>query len=226
MGRRIKGSSRSSVVTARLMAVFDRLLAAFGPRHWWPGDTPFEVMVGAVLTQNTAWTNVEKAIANLKAARRLSPDAMQALSKDELAELIRPSGYFNVKADRLKSLIALVLDAGGGDPPRLLSRPADELRRDLLAVKGVGPETADSIVLYAAGYPSFVIDAYTRRIFSRAGLAAGDEPYETLRSWFMDHLPPDPALYNEYHALLVHLGKHFCRPKPLCGHCPLDCPVV
>jgi len=179
-------------------------------------------MVGAVLTQNTAWSNVEKAIANLKAEELLEPECLGRASKEELARLIKPAGYFNVKAERLKNLITLIMAHGGGDPPRLLEKPLEHLRPDLLEVKGIGPETADSILLYAAGYPVFVIDAYTRRILDRHGLAEGSETYEQLQGLFMNHLPHDPALYNEYHALLVHLGKHFCKPKPLCEDCPLD----
>jgi len=207
---------------ARLQEVYDRLLYAFGPRGWWPGDTPFEVMVGAVLTQNTAWANVEKAIANLKAAGLLTPLGLDRVSLSRLAGLIKPSGYFNIKAARLKNLVALIVEAGGGDPPRLLARPTDRLRRDLLTVKGIGPETADSILLYAARRPVFVIDAYTRRILSRHGLANGGETYDRLQALFMDNLPPNTQRFNEYHALLVHLGKHFCKPRPLCQGCPLE----
>jgi len=218
----VKSDRESSALTRRLLDLYDRLLAAFGPRGWWPGDTEFEVMVGAILTQNTAWTNVKKAVDNLKAAGLLNPEALDRLTSNELAALIKPSGYYNVKAVRLKNLVRLVQAAGGGDPPLLLKRPPEQLRADLLALKGVGPETADSILLYAAGRPLFVIDAYTRRILGRHGLAEGDETYDHLQALFMDHLPADPALFNEYHALLVHLGKHYCRPNPRCSGCPLE----
>lgn len=205
------------------LAVHDRLLAALGAQHWWPGETPFEVMVGAVLTQNTAWSNVERAIANLKAADALSVAAILRLGDGELAALIRPAGYFNVKSRRLKALCGFLERAGvGGDPVRLAGGgrlPA--LRQRLLEVNGVGEETADSILLYALGLPSFVVDAYTRRIFARLGLIGGAETYAHIRRTFMDRLPPDPALYNEYHALIVALGKDFCRPKPRCASCPL-----
>ncbi len=206
---------------ALLPDIYRRLLEAFGPQGWWPGETPFEVMVGAVLTQNTAWTNVEKAVANMKNAGVLHPAGLDGLSRMELAELIRPSGYFNVKAVRLKNLVRLVMEAGGGDPPVLLKRPGAVLRRELLAVNGIGRETADSILLYAAGLPYFVIDAYTRRVLSRHGLARADEDYDSLQSLFMANLPLSVELFNEYHALLVRLGKDYCKPRPRCEGCPL-----
>lgn len=208
--------------------VHDRLLAAFGPQHWWPGETPFEVMVGAVLTQNTAWSNVERAIANLKGADALSVPAILGLEDAALAALIRPAGYFNVKARRLKALAEFLDRAGvAGDPARL-AEGADPaaLRQRLLGVHGIGEETADSILLYALGLPSFVVDAYTRRIFTRLGLIRGGERYGPQRRLFMDRLPADAALYNEYHALIVALGKDCCRPRPRCPACPLldGCP--
>ncbi len=195
----------------------------YGPQHWWPGETPFEVMVGAVLTQNTAWGNVEKAIANLRASGALDARALLALPDAELAERIRPAGYFNVKARRLKSLCGFLLEEGvAAQPARLRERaPLPELRRRLLAVHGVGEETADSILLYALGLPVFVVDAYTRRIFGRLGLLEGRETYAAIRRAFEEHLPADAALFNEYHALVVQLGKAVCRPRPRCGECPL-----
>ncbi|MBW2091261.1 MAG: endonuclease III domain-containing protein [Deltaproteobacteria bacterium] len=214
--------SKATQTETFLKEIYGRLLRAFGPQNWWPGDTAFEVMVGAVLTQNTAWSNVEKAIANIKAEGLLKPELMANLPKEKLASLIKPAGYYNIKADRLKNLLSLVMAHGGGNPPRLLNRPLQPLRRDLLAVKGVGPETADSILLYAAGYPIFVIDAYTHRVLHRHGLADGKASYEELQGLFMRSLPHDSTLYNEYHALLVHLGKNFCKPKPLCQGCPLE----
>lgn len=202
----------------------------YGPQHWWPGDTPFEVMIGAVLTQNTAWNNVERAIANLKTARALSGRALLALPDRALAELIRPAGYFNVKAKRLKHLCAFLQTEGAmNEPERLRDRaPLPELRQRLLAVHGIGEETADSILLYALGLPSFVVDAYTRRIFGRLGLLAGDEGYREIQARFQTALPRDIALYNEYHALIVQLGKSVCRPRPRCGECPLCavCPAA
>lgn len=204
-------------------SVHDRLLAAFGPQHWWPGETPFEVMVGAVLTQNTAWTNVERAIANLKAAQALSVAAILDMEDTDLADLIRPAGYFNVKTRRLKALCAFLHAADVADEPRELAHQGglEELRPRLLAVHGVGEETADSILLYALDLPSFVVDAYTRRIFNRLGFIAGDEAYGRIRAAFMAALPTDLGLYNEYHALIVALGKDVCRPKPRCALCPL-----
>ena len=200
--------------------VYERLFARFGPQYWWPGDTPFEVVVGALLTQNTAWKNVERAIAALSQASVLSPEGIRGLPETELAALIRPTGYFNQKARRLKGLVAFIDSAGGLDS--LFSQPLPRLREDLLCVTGVGPETADSILLYAAGMPSFVIDAYTRRICSRLGLCAPDVKYDELQDLFTAHLPEDVRLYNEYHALFVALGKDVCRPRsPRCDECPL-----
>lgn len=207
---------------------FERLSARYGAQHWWPGETPFEVMVGAVLTQNTAWTNVEKAIANLKAAGALSCPALLALPDPELAELIRPAGFFNVKTARLKALCRFLAERGVDDAPEALADQGTtaELRRDLLAVHGVGEETADSILLYALGLPSFVVDAYTRRIFGRLGLLHGDESYRDIQHRFESHLAKDVRLYNEYHALIVQLAKLHCRPRPRCAGCPLHsiCP--
>jgi endonuclease-3 related protein len=202
---------------AGLRMVYARLLRRYGPQHWWPGDTPFEVMVGAVLTQNTAWVNVERAIANLVEANALDPARMAAMSETRLGELLRPSGYFNVKARRLRSFCRWYLATGGYD--RLSMLDTDDLRRQLLAVHGVGPETADDILLYAFTRPVFVIDAYTRRIFGRLGLITGDEDYETLRRCFETGLKRDVPLYNEFHALIVRHGKDVCRPRPLCGEC-------
>jgi endonuclease-3 related protein len=213
-----------------LREVYSRLLARFGPQHWWPGDSRWEMMVGAVLTQAVSWTNVERAIANLKSSGALSPPALRRLPPEELARLIRPAGYYNVKARKLKALAQLMGDAGD-DLSRLFNEGTDGedtggLRRRLLGVYGVGEETADSILLYAASRPVFVIDAYTRRIMGRLGLAPPTASNSELQRLFMDHLPPDAALYNEYHALLVHLGKNTCRKTPLCPACPLNttCP--
>jgi endonuclease-3 related protein len=181
-------------------------------------------MVGAVLTQNTAWRNVEKAIGNLAKNDLLTAEAMAGLRDEHLADLIRPSGYFNVKTRRLKALVNLVLQKGrGGERPEILDLPLEELRESLLGVNGVGPETADSIVLYAANKPSFVVDAYTRRLLARHSLAKGDEPYAEIRAWFMAHLKTDVGLFNEYHALIVVLGNQKCGPKrPDCKSCPIN----
>src|SRR3990172_6685346 len=203
---------------ARLLDVYERLLEAYGPQHWWPGETAFEVIVGAILTQSAAWTNVEKALANLKAAGALSPEGLHGLDEREIARLIRPSGYFNAKARKLKAFVEMLhnrfpsaaLGTGSGDLNRLLALPRGELRGLLLSTHGIGPETADSIVLYAAGQPSFVIDAYTRRVFSRLGLLPKRDVYEAWRSMFMEALPADARMFNEYHALIVRLGKDVC----------------
>jgi len=206
-----------------LEEIYRRLLAHFGPQHWWPGETPFEVMVGAVLTQNTNWQNVEKAIANLKEAGLLSLPAMAALSQEELAEYIRPAGYYNIKAGRLRNLFAMIAEKWDNDVDYLLQQPASVLREQLLSVKGIGPETADSMVLYAAGKPVFVVDAYTHRILARHELITEEDDYFQIQELFMDNLPEDAALFNEYHALLVQAGKQFCKKsKPQCGGCPLS----
>ena len=187
-------------------------------------------MVGAVLTQNTAWTNVEKAIARLKQADALSCRAILAQTDADLAALIRPAGYFNVKCKRLKALCRFLRERGLAEAPEALAGQGTlaELRRDLLAVHGIGEETADSILLYALNLPSFVIDAYTRRAFGRLGLVRSDERYGDIQARFETHLPRDSQLYNEYHALIVQLGKRHCRPKPRCAECPLKtiCPSV
>ncbi len=209
-------------MSSRLQEIYDTLLDAFGPQHWWPGETPFEVLTGAVLTQNTAWTNVERAIANLKAADALTLDGMAALDTAVLAELIRPSGYYNQKAARLQGLLRYISDKHG-DLDSFFDQDAEALREELLSLKGVGPETADSIALYAAGKPTFVVDAYTHRIFSRHNLIAEEAGYHEIREMFMDRLPEDVQLYNEYHALIVRLGKEYCKKsKPLCAQCPLE----
>ncbi|HEB98401.1 MAG TPA: endonuclease III domain-containing protein [Thiotrichales bacterium] len=204
---------------ARVRRVYERLHEAHGPQHWWPGETPFEIMVGAILTQNTAWTNVERAIANLKRARALSPRAIVAAEPERLGEWLRPSGYFNIKARRLRNFCTWYLEQGGLSRLKWLDTQA--LRHAVLSVNGVGPETADDILLYAFERPVFVIDAYTRRLFSRLGMISGEEGYETLRHAFEHALGPDVALFNEYHALIVVHAKDICRKKPSCGDCVL-----
>ena len=201
-----------------LLDIHRRLLAHYGPLHWWPADGPFEVIVGAVLTQNTAWTNVEKALANLKAAGLMEAARLRALPADVLAGHIRPSGTFQVKARRLLAL----LDWLGNDWQATLSGDLATVRSELLAVPGVGPETADAILLYAAGRPAFVIDAFTRRILDRLGIEPEERTYEGYRRLFMSALPSDVGLYNEYHAQLVMLAKEYCRKTaPRCAACPL-----
>lgn len=202
--------------------MFERLATRFGAQHWWPGDSPFEVMVGAVLTQNTNWKNVEKALVNLKREGGLSLSALIQLSEAELAEKIRPAGYFNVKAKRLKALVQFLHERYQGDLEVMALRPLDRLREELLGVRGVGKETADSILLYALGFPIFVVDAYTYRVFTRHFLAPEEVGYDELQALAMDNVPAEVAYYNEFHALLVSVGKDFCGPKPKCEACPLN----
>ena len=213
----------ASKLTSPFERVYQQLLDCHGPQRWWPGDSPFEVMVGAILTQNTNWSNVEKAIANLQEQECLDASRILACKDASLAEMVRPSGYFNIKAKRLKAFCRWYLDAGGFK--ELSGRDTDELRHALLHVHGIGPETADDILLYAFQRPVFVIDAYTHRIFSRFGLIEEGLGYEHLRSIFEEALSPDVARYNEYHALIVKHGKDQCRPKPRCAECCLkpDC---
>jgi endonuclease-3 related protein len=202
--------------------MFGRLLAHYGPQHWWPGETPFEVMVGAILTQNTNWRNVEKAIANLKTAGVLELHKLLSLSDTRMAELIKPAGYFNVKTKRLKAFLEFLGERFEGDIGKMRREPTAKLREELLAVKGIGKETADSIRLYALDHPIFVVDAYTYRVFTRHYLIEEEATYDELQELAMDHIPADPAHYNELHALLVMVGKDFCGPKPKCDHCPLN----
>lgn len=204
------------------MDIYSRLLSAFGRQHWWPGDGPFEVMIGAILTQNTNWGNVERAIKNLKRAKALTPAAIHEMSHERLAELIRPAGYFNVKAKRLKAFIEFFINRYSGRVSRMRKVDTETLRRELLGVNGIGPETADSILLYALERPVFVIDAYTKRVLSRHGIMDGSESYERFQELFHTALSCDVQLFNEYHALLVRLGKDFCKPRPRCEGCPLS----
>jgi len=208
-------------VKGLLLTAYQRMLEYFGPRNWWPADSPLEVMVGAVLTQNTAWTNVEKAIENIKAAGALSIENLNSVQEKTLAEWIRPSGYYNLKAKRLKALIRFLIEAHGGDLKKMAEISLPVLREQLLHVYGIGEETADSILLYALNKPVFVVDAYTRRIFSRHQIIEQKTSYEEIQRLFMTHLPKDIRLYNEYHALIVETGKTYCRKKPLCHDCPL-----
>ena len=206
-----------------LRKVYDALLREFGPQDWWPGRTRLEICVGAILTQNTAWTNVARAIRNLRKAHALNLATLHAAPLDQFANWIRPAGYFNVKARRLRAFTTLVIEQFGGKLGKLFVLPTAELRTTLLAVSGIGPETADSIVLYAATQPVFVVDAYTRRFLHRHGWISARATYDEIAALFVMHLPRDVALFNEYHALIVTLGKIFCRPRPLCERCPLQC---
>jgi len=214
------GAQQGSAATPALRAVHDRLLEAHGAQAWWPAETAFEVMLGAILTQNTAWTNVERALARLARRCPLEVDALLALPEAELADAIRPAGYFNVKAKRLRAFCAAFAAAGGQDALAALDTAA--LRETLLAIHGVGAETADDMLLYAFERPVFVVDAYTRRLFTRLGLLTGKEDYETVRTRFEQEFGPDAALFNEYHALIVRHAKEICRSRaPRCADCCL-----
>ena len=199
--------------------VYNKLFKHYGPQHWWPAETPFEVMVGAILTQNTAWTNVERAISNLKENHCLSPEGIFNAQVSSLAKWLQPSGYFNVKTKRLRNFCQWYVGVGQLDV--LVGWDTEKLRKGLLSVNGVGPETADDILLYAFERPVFVIDAYTRRFFSRLGLVSADEGYEHLRSKFEKNLPSEAAMFNEYHALIVIHAKEVCKKTPNCGLCCL-----
>jgi endonuclease-3 related protein len=213
----------TSKTRKQLMAMYRALFRAYGPQHWWPGETPFEVVVGTILTQNTAWINVEQAIKNLKRERLLSPARLREVAPRRLALLIRPSGYFNIKAKRLAHLMDFLEGRYRGSLARMLRDDPGELRKGLLLVNGIGPETADSIILYAAGTPVFVVDAYTKRIFTRHGLVSERAGYDDVQQLFMGSLPLDAGLFNEYHALLVKVGKIHCKKRaPQCPGCPLE----
>ncbi len=205
-----------------LLKIYGILYRTYGPRDWWPGETSFEVMVGAILTQNTSWKNVEKAIERLKEKEVLSPKGIRQLRTSTLSSLIRSSGYFRIKAERLKAFIDFLFDEYSGSIKRMKRERVGVLRRKLLDVKGIGPETADSILLYGLKKPIFVVDAYTKRILSRHGILSEKASYEEVQNLFMDHLPREERLFNEYHALLVHLGKTLCKKIPRCDRCPLE----
>jgi endonuclease-3 related protein len=205
----------------QLERYYRRLLKAYGPQHWWPADSRFEIMIGAILTQNTAWRNVERAVANLKREGLMTPRVLDRVPLRRLAEMIRPSGYFRVKAGRVKAFVRFLIQQYEGDLKQMMSEPAGLLRSKLLSVKGIGPETADSILLYAVDVPIFVIDAYTRRVLSRHRLISSKVSYDQLQRFFMGHLQLRADIYNEYHALLVKVGKEHCKPTPACQGCPL-----
>ncbi len=205
----------------KLMNLYDKMFSAYGPRHWWPGDTPWEICVGAVLTQNTNWRNVERAIANLKNINALSPEKIMAMPHEELAEAIRPSGYYNLKAKRLRAVTSWWLENVVNNKLSPDEKPLEYWRDSLLEVKGAGPETVDSILLYAFNLPTFVIDAYTKRIMARHFGTGKDIPYDQLRNLFMDNLPHDARLFNEFHALFVETAKNACLKKSCLPECPL-----
>ena len=204
-----------------LRKIYNLLYSSFGPRHWWPADTPFEVIIGAILTQNTAWTNVVRAINNLKENKLLTPKKLHEVNKERLAMLIRPAGYFNIKSSRIKHFMDFLFSEYGGSLKKMFKEDTCRLREKLLMVKGIGPETADSILLYAGERAIFVVDAYTKRLLSRHNLLNGDMGYNEIQTYFMNNLPKKVQLYNEFHALIVQTGKEFCHPKPICHKCPL-----
>jgi endonuclease III related protein len=209
-------------VASLLMEYYRRLRARFGFRNWWPADSPFEVCVGAVLTQNTSWKNVVKAIVKMKDAVALDPLSIHALNQNDLAELIRPCGYFNLKAARLKNLVRHFVEHHGGDLAAMFASPLESLRAELLSVNGVGKETADSIVLYAANQPVFVVDAYTKRVLLRHGLLPGKGDYDSTQGFFHRHVCRDVDLFKDFHAQFVAVGHYYCKRKLLCAECPLE----
>lgn len=205
-----------------LEEIYQRLYSFFGPQNWWPAESSLEVCVGAILTQNASWKNVEKAIYNLKEKGLLDPKRLYQIPREELAQLIRSCGFYNVKARRLKEFVKFLVERYQGDLEKLLSQPLERAREELLSIKGLGKETVDSILLYAGNHPIFVVDAYTYRILNRHYLIPEETTYEEMQALFMENLPQDPKLFNEYHALLVACGKTFCKSKnPLCESCPL-----
>lgn len=205
-----------------LLKIYKSLYNYFGPLNWWPGNTPFEIMVGAILTQNTTWRNVEKAINNLKKENLLEAQKLYCINPNKLAQLIKPSGYYNIKAQRLKNFVNLFVEEYSGSEKKMFSRDGEELRGKLLKVKGIGPETADSILLYAGEKPYFVVDAYTKRIFSRHKLISEDASYHQIQEFFIKNLDRDVKLFNEFHAQIVMLGKTICTSRnPDCTKCPI-----
>lgn len=218
----MKTGSSKEVNTDGYNEAYRLLYDHFGPQDWWPGDTPFEIMVGAILTQNTNWSNVQKAINNLKSENLLNYQSLSQLSSDEIAQWIRPAGYYNLKARRLRNFLDMVANIYQGELDLFIEDDLNRTRDNLLAVNGIGPETADSILLYACGHPIFVVDLYTHRVFSRHNLVMEETDYSTMQNIFMDHLPPESQVYNEFHALIVRVAKTYCKKtKPLCEKCPL-----
>ena len=220
--RGCEGAAQAVAHSGELLRYYEAMSSALGPMHWWPARTPFEVIVGAILTQSTAWGNVERAIANLRSARVLTVSAMLRVPTVRLAGLVRPSGYFRQKAKKLKAFVRFLQTEYGGSLKRMFQTPTLELREKLLSVHGIGPETADSILLYAGNHPVFVVDAYTHRIFGRHGITDGKPDYEKVRALLETSIPQRPELFNEFHALLVNTGKNWCRKSaPRCELCPL-----
>jgi endonuclease III related protein len=212
---------KKAVTQTLLMSMYRALFEWFGPRHWWPANSPFEVCVGAILTQNTSWKNVAKAIDNLKAADRLDPIKIYRTNHEELSQLIKPAGYFNVKATRLRNFVNQLVEKHDGDLDSLFSAPMAEEREELLSVKGIGKETADSIILYAGKKAIFVVDAYTKRVLYRHGLVSENADYDSMQSMLEANLPLDVDLFNDFHAQFVAAGHFYCKRIPLCEKCPL-----
>ncbi|MBP7411203.1 MAG: endonuclease III domain-containing protein [Methanoculleus sp.] len=207
--------------TNALSQIYGALSAAFGHQHWWPAETAFETMIGAILTQNVSWTNAARAVRNLEGAGMLDPCLLAKADPGEIARLIVPSRFYNLKAERIREFARVYVAEFEGDPAVMAAVETSALRERLLAVRGLGKETVDSILLYACGKPVFVVDAYTRRIFSRYGLLPADASYDRMQRLFAENLPPDAALFNDYHAQIVFLGNTVCRKSPLCGRCPI-----
>jgi endonuclease-3 related protein len=220
--RDVNFSGYRVLVTARLVGIYEALRGAYGPAGWWPGRSAFEVCLGAILTQNTAWMNVERTLRVLRRRGLLSFRSLNGLRASRLAPLLRASGTFRVKARRVRAFLDLLGREFGGRVSRMEREDPRRLRERLLGVHGIGPETADAIALYAAGHPFFVVDAYTRRVFERVGLLRGGESYAAVQSLFHRHLPRDAPLFNDYHAQLVRLAKEACRAIPLCARCPIQ----
>lgn len=206
---------------APLREVYARLYHVYGPQHWWPGDSPLEVIIGALLVQNTSWRSVQRAIDNLKDAGLLDPHKLYQTNPEEIETLIRPAGYYRVKTKRLRNMLGLLVERYGGSVERMFQQDPQRLRWELLEINGVGPETADSILLYAGNVPVFVVDTYTKRVLVRHGWIEPEADYHTIQQYFEDHLESDARLYNEYHALLVRVGREHCRRTPRCEGCPL-----
>ncbi len=223
-GKSIQGKlAQEKLITERLISIYQKLLEHFGPRGWWPGESVLEVCIGAILTQSVSWKNVTKAIDNLKNAALLDLNKIYHCSPDEIEKCIIPAMYFRVKAKKLKVFISHVVEKYNGDFTRMFSKKLEELREELLNIYGIGPETADSIILYAAQKPVFVVDAYTRRVFSRLGFYRDDISYDEMQGFFMRHLPSDVSFFNEFHALIVGIGNSFCsNKKPKCSECPVN----
>ena len=220
--RELEAGFRGSGNTDFLFSLFWRLYDSFGPQYWWPGQSPFEIAAGAILTQNTSWKNVEKAISSLKSTGSLTPEAIWHMAQEDLAGFLRPAGYYNIKARRLKNFVNVLLEEFNGDMAYMAMEEDSVIRKTLLQINGVGPETADSIMLYALEKPSFVIDAYTFRILERHDIIDSYWDYAGLRDLFMESLPRDVSLFNEYHALFVMAGKTFCKTRqPKCDKCPV-----